>query len=152
MNLLTILMHLVAGIMLKPQLKDDGDFAGNTYLDCQNLDAVLVLAAVGDTDAAVGSTDEATPPYLEECDTSGGSYTKITGSDQAAVIGATDDNKIYGWIVDRTKTRKRYLRVNAPHSANGDTGANMTIIGLGFPAHDVPITAAKQGLAALIKV
>jgi len=152
MDMKSLLKHIKVGELVPPQLKDNGAFAGNAYFDCQGLSGVLVLMHVGATDIAMGSTDSATPPYLEECDTYDGSYTKITGSDLAAVIGAGDDNKFYGIFVDRTKTRKRFLRINAPTAGDGTAGVNLEAKAIGFPSETVPITAAQQGLAELVSV
>ena len=78
--------------LLPPQLKDDGDFAGNTYLDTFGFDdKVRFEFHVGTLDIAIGSTDEATPPVIEQCDTAGGSYEEIDGAELAAVIGAGDE-------------------------------------------------------------
>ncbi len=149
----SILTHIKGGILLPPQLKNNGAAAANTYIDCAGLAGVLVLGCVGTTDAALGSTASSTPPYLEECNTTDGSYTKIPSSDLAAVISATDDTKLFGWFVDRTVgVRKRYLEVNAPTLANGTTGANLVIIAIGFPSAQLPVTATQMGLKELICV
>lgn len=152
MDIKTVLQHMKYGVLVPPQLKDNGDLAGNTYFDCAGLAAVLVLGIVGVTDAAIGSTDEASPPALEECDTTDGTYTEISGAELAAVIGATDDSKIVGWFVDRAKTRKRYIEIKAPHSADGTTGANFAAIAIGVPEGNLPITAAECGLKELVIV
>jgi hypothetical protein len=147
-----LLKQIKVGKLVPPQLKNNGAAAANTYFDCAGLSGVLVLGFVGTTDAALGSGDASTAPFLEECDTTDGSYTKITGSDLAAVLSATDDNKFFGIFVDRTKTRKRYLEVNAPTLANGTTGANLAIIAIGFPSEVSPGTAAAMGLKEFIQV
>jgi len=138
-------------MMLPPQLKDNGNFAGNTYIDTMGYHGRLrVEFHVGTTDAAIGSTDEATPPKLEECETSGGSYTAITDAALAAVIGAGDDNKIFAIDVDLRKTHKRYIEVTAPHAADGTTGANLCIVGRLSGPEKLPETAAEQGLEVLV--
>ncbi len=147
-----LLKNIKVGKLVPPQLKNNGAADANTYFDCAGLSGVLVLGMVGTTDAALGSTAATTPPYLEECDTTNGSYTKITGSDLAAVLSATDDNKFFGIFVDRTKSRKRYLEVNAPTLANGITGANLAILAIGFPADVFPKSADEMGLKELIQV
>lgn len=152
MDIKTVLKHLKYGVLVPPQLKDDGDLAGNTYFDTAGMAAVLVLGIVGTTDTALGSTAEGTAPYLEECDTTNGTYTKITGSDLAAVLAATDDSTLVGWFVDRASTRKRYLEINAPHAGNGTTGCNFAAIAIGIPEGNLPITAAGCGLKELISV
>jgi len=145
------LKHIKVGQLLPPEVKDNGDFTGNTYFDTAGLAEVLVLFNVGAGDIAIGSTAENAAPYLEECDTAGGSYTAITGAALSAVIGATDDSKIFGIHVDLTKTHKRYLRANAPHSGDGTNGGMLQITVLGFPAEVLPNSAAQMGLSELIQ-
>jgi len=136
--------------MLRPQLKNNGAFANNTYVDNSNWNHLRVKFLVGDTDAAVGSTSAATPPLVEECDESGGTYTAVTGAALSAVIADTDDNKAFAIDVDLTKTHKRYMQVKAPTADNGSTGANLCIVGvLSRPAIG-PKDGAGQGFEELI--
>lgn len=151
MDIKTALQHMKFGLLVPPQLKDNGDLAGNTYFDCDGMAAVLVLGMAGTTDANLGSTDEASPLILEECDTSGGSYDEIAESELDAVIaGDTDDNKLVGWFVDRAKTRKRYLRIKAPHAADGTNGATFAAIAIGIPEGNLPKTASECGLKEFV--
>jgi len=150
MDLRSFAKRIKFGQLLPPELKNNGAFTGNTYFDTLGLGALLVLINNGAGDAAVGSTLSTTPPLLEECDTTGGSYTAITGAALAAVISATDDNKQYGIFVDLTKTHKRYIRVQAPTAANA-TAALLQITALGFPADTLPKSAAEAGLTELIE-
>ena len=115
--------------MLPPQLKNDGDFDGNTYADTQGFSDLRAMFIVGTLDAAIGSTAEGTPLLVEECDTTDGSYTAVAGAALSAVIGAGDDNKNFCIGVDLRKTHKRYMRVQVPHSGAGTTGGNLCIIG-----------------------
>ena len=148
-----LLQMIQAAIMLPPQLKDDGDFANNFYCDTAKKSELLVLIIVGDLDIAVGSTAEDAAPFLEECETVGGAYTAVTGAALSAVIGATDDNKLFAIHMDLVdNTHKRYIRVNAPHSGDGATGGNLCIVGiLSKPVGNGPVNAAGQGLEELIK-
>jgi len=151
MDLRSLLKRAVVKQLLPPQVKNNGAFAGNTYIDTQGLSSLLVLIALGTTDVTVGSTNAATTPLLvEECDTAGGTYTAVTGAALAAVLAATDDNKTFGIHIDLTKTHKRYMRVQAPTAANS-TGANLAILALGFPAEQMPASADQMGLAALVE-
>ena len=139
-------------LMLYPQLKDNGDFANNTYVDTLGWTHLRVLFMVGVTDIGVGSTAEGTPPLLEECDTSGGSYSDVTSAALAAVIAATDDGLIKAIDVDLSKTHKRYIQVQAPHSGDGSVGANLAILGiLSRTDGNGPANAAGMGLDELIK-
>jgi hypothetical protein len=149
-----ILTHLKAKLILPPQLKDNGDLAGNLAFDLAGVDAALILLGIGVTDVDLGSGAEDVPVYLEECDTdsvTAGDWAKITGSDLAEVVQDDDDGKLIGWFIDRAKTRKRFVRIHEPHSADGTTGATACAIAIGLP--DIPpVTAAQMGLKELIQV
>lgn len=132
------------------KFKNNGAFGGNTYADTLGLSAILFLLDIGTTDVIVGSTDTSTPPYVEECDTTGGSYTAVTGAALAAVIAATGDSKLRGIFIDLSKTHKRYMKVNAPTAGNS-TGANLSIHAIGFPSDQLPKNATEMGLAELIE-
>jgi|GEM_PF-730186 len=142
-------------IMLRPQLKDDGDFANNAYVDTQRWGHLRVLFIVGDTDVAagdaIGSTAEGTAPKLEECDTSGGSYSDVSDAALTDAIQHDEDNKAFAIDVDLHKSHKRYMRVNAPHSAAGAVnGSNLCIIGILSEPQEGPANAAEQGLTELV--
>ncbi|MFA5553470.1 MAG: hypothetical protein WCZ89_02265 [Phycisphaerae bacterium] len=137
--------------LLPPQLKDDGDFAGNTYLDTAGFDdKVRFEFHVGTLDAAIGSTTEATPPVIEECDTAGGSYDEIDGAELDAVIGDSDDNKVFAIEVSLKKEHGRYMRVKAPHAGDGTTGCNLCIIGRLFGGQQIK-SAADMGFEELVE-
>lgn len=134
-------------MLLPPQLADNADFANNTYMDIAGAGKAHVELHVGALDAAIGSTDESTPPVLEECDAVDGTYTEISGAVLSAVIGATDDNKIYRIDVPMKSARKRYVRVKAPHAGDGTNGANLMILGRVSNLDTGPKTAAERGYA-----
>lgn len=151
MNILQLLKFTMT---LRPQLKDDGDFANNTYVDTKGLKELAFLFLVGDTDVAagdaIGSTAEGTSPLVEECDTSDGSYTAVSGAALADAIQYNEDNKCFGIVVDLKKSHKRFLRVQAPHSAAGvANGSNLAIVAIGVPDAQ-PADATEAGLAELI--
>lgn len=137
-------------LMLPPQLKNDGDFVGNLYIDTAGYEGGLlrVKFLVGTVDAAIGSTAETAAPKLEECDTTDGTYTDITGAALADAIEATEDDKIFCIDVDLDKIHKRYIEVDPPHAGAGTTGCNLCIIGeLYGPSGAGPDAAAEQGFA-----
>ncbi len=151
-----MLKAMKLGLVLPPQLKDDGDFAGNTYFDTLGLAAVMFVFLVGTTDVAagdaVGSTAEGTAPLIEECDTTGGAYTAVTSAALADSIQHDEDDSLFGIFVDLAKTHKRYMRAQAPHSAAGAVnGSNLAILAIGFPSNVMPRTAAEMGLTELIE-
>jgi len=139
-------------LLLPPQLKDNGDFANNTYVDTKGWGYVEFLILMGDTDVAsgdaVGSTAEDTAPYIEECDTSGGTYAKLTGAELGTAIQYDDDSKLFQIDVDLVSVEhKRYMRVNAPHSAAGAAnGSNAAILAILSKPELGPQSAAERGL------
>ncbi len=142
-------------ILTPPQLKDDGDFAGNTYIDTQNWGHLRILFITGTTDVAagdaIGSTAEGTAPFVEECDTVGGAYTAVTDAALADSIQHDEDDSLFAIDIDLTKTHKRYMRVNAPHSAAGAVnGSNLTILGILSRPSIGPSNAEEAGLTELI--
>ncbi len=156
MDLRAILKALKFTMTLRPQLKDNGDFANNTYVDTQGLGSLLFLFLVGDTDVAsgeaIGSTAEATAPKVEECDTTGGTYTDVSSAALADAIDYDEDNKLFAISVDLTKSHKRYMQIDAPHSAAGAVnGSNLAILAVGFPKDESPRNAAGMGLEELIE-
>jgi len=152
MDLRAVLKTLKFTQCLAPTPKDNGDFAGNTYVDTQGLGAVLFLMSTGDLAAAIGSTAETTAPLIEECDETGGTYTAVSGAALADAIADTEDNKLFGIFVDLTKNHKRYMRVQAPHAGDGSgTDSLLGIIAIGFPKDESPRNAAGMGLTELIE-
>jgi len=140
------------GILLPPQIKDNGNYASNTYIDTKGYSHLRVMFITGIVDATIGSTAEGTAPKLEECDTTGGTYADISDAALADSIAATEDSKVFAIDVDLTAGRKRYIQVNVPHSGDGTTGSNLAIIGIlsrpNYDDHDGLATDA--GLQELI--
>ncbi len=139
-------------LLLPPQLKDDGDFASNTYVDTRGWGHVRFLLITGVMDIAVGSTAEGTAVKIEECDTTGGTYTDVSDAALADAIADDEDSKLFAIDVDLSKSQKRYMQVTAPHAGDGTNGANLAIIAiLSKPDGNGPANAAGQGLEELIK-
>jgi len=151
MDYRAILKALKFAGLCPPQLKDDGNLTDNAYVDTVGLAAGLFVIYTGNIDAALGSTAEGTAPLVEECDTTDGSYTAVTGAALADAIADTEDLSFFGVCVDMTKTHKRYMRWQAPHAGNGTTGVNACAFFLGFPSDQMPHSAAGMGLAELIQ-
>jgi len=136
---------------LYPELKDNGDFTTNNYVDTQGLSGLAFILQLGAIDIGFGSTAETTPPLVEECDTAGGTYTAVSGAALAACPGASDDGNLYGIFLDLAKTHKRYMRIQAPHSGDGTAGVAASALAIGFPSDQMPHSAAGMGLAELIE-
>lgn len=138
-------------VMVPPQVANDGGFAGNAAVDTRGFTRLRAEFIIGDTDVAVGSGDDSTPPFLEECDTEEGDYTPIEDAELSDVIGAADDGKVFAIDVNLLKAHKRFVRVSEP-TAGDSTGAYMCVLGrLFYPATGWG-DAAGQGLEELIRV
>ena len=151
MDLRAILKALKFTLLTPPQLKDNGDFAGNTYVDTQGLSGILFLITTGTMDIALGSTAETTAPLIEECDTPGGTYTAVTSAALADAIADDEDDSMFGIFVDLAKSHKRYMRVQAPHAGDGTAGVNACCHAIGFPSDQMPRSASEMGLVELIE-
>jgi len=131
-------------ILVPPETKNNGAFTTNNYVDVSGFSDALFLFAMGTTDVIVGSTDTSTPPLIEECDTTDGSYTAVTDAELSAVIGAGDDDKLFGIFVDLRKTHKKYMRVQAPTAGDSTSAAMCILCILSSPAK-TPETDAAAG-------
>jgi len=140
------LQNEVKKIMLPCQLKNNGDFAGNTYLDTFGAGEGRVEIHTGTIDIAIGSVAETEPLKLTECDTTDGEYTDIDGAELAAAIASTKSNKIYAIDLPLAKAHKRFVQVATPHAGSGSAGANMTIIGILTKLDNGPADADARGL------
>ena len=133
-------------ILVPPETKNNGAFTTNNYVDVSGFSDALFLFVVGATDVIIGWTDTSTPPLIEECDTAGGTYTAVSSAALSAVIGATDDNKIFGVFVDLRKTHKKYMRIKAP-TAGDATGAAFCALCILSSAKRAPEADAEAGFA-----
>ncbi len=137
--------------LVPPQLKDNGAFANNAYVDTAGFREALVILNVGALDTTIGSTTAAAAVKLEECDTTGGTYTDVDSAALADAVAATEDGKLFAIHLDLTKAHKRYLRINAPTAGDGSTGANMSAIAiLGKAEGLVEQSATAMGLTELV--
>jgi len=73
------IQNMKIGILTPPQIKNNGDFDTNTYIDTQGWSHLRVLFITGviTASAPIGSTAEGTAPLVEECDTTGGALAII---------------------------------------------------------------------------
>ena len=123
-------------ILVPPETKNNGAFTTNNYVDVSGFSDALFLFAMGTTDVIVGSTDTSTPPLIEECDTTGGSYTAVTDAELS--------DKLFGIFVDLRKTHKKYMRVQAPTAGDSTSAAMCILCILSSPAK-TPETDAAAG-------
>ena len=136
--------------LVYPQLKDDGDLADQTYVDTQGWNHARFVIMLGNTDITLGSTAEGTAPKIEECDTSGGTYTDVSGAALADSCAADEDGGIFAIDVDLTKSHKRYMRFNALHAGDGTTGVNACAFCILSRPDIGPKNATQQGLTELV--
>lgn len=137
-------------LCVQPQTKDNGAYAGQAYVDTAGWGHVRFLFAVGPGDIASGSTLITTPPLIEECETTGGSYTAVTGAALAAAISASDDGNMRAIDIDLTKAHKRYMQVQSMVAGDGTAGGCLCVIAILSKPEVMPVTAAAMGLAELI--
>ena len=144
--------NMKIGILTPPQIKNNGDFDTNTYIDTQGWNHLRVLFITGviTAGAPIGSTAEGTAPLIEECDTTGGTYTDVPGAALADAIADDEDGLLFAIDIDLTKSHKRYMQVQAPHVGDGTPGAALTVIGCLSKPDVTPKTAAAMGLTELI--
>jgi hypothetical protein len=138
--------------LVPPQLKDNGAFAGAAYVDTKGWGHIRFMFIPGTIDAAIGSTADTAAPKIEECDTTNGTYSDVTGAALADAIAATEDAGLFAIDINLAdKTHKRYMQPNALTAGDGTTGCNFCAIAiLSKPDGIGPSSAAEQGLTELI--
>jgi len=119
----------------------NGGTATAFYVDTLGADWVRIVLLTG----AIGASN-ITKYIVTECETSGGSYTDITGS--GATFTATDDGKIVITDVDyRSKgTRKRFLSVTV---TAGATDCLVAALAMVSPKPGTPTSTSNVGAGCL---
>lgn len=83
---------------------------------------------------------------LEECETSGGSYTVVTGSSATTTFAlptaANGDNKMWAALIPVGGVRKRFIRLTVTGGAGATLVAGV-IVGLGY--NQMPSTDTERG-------
>jgi hypothetical protein len=141
--------------VIAPILKNGASFTSN-ILDTQGLgggaNKIRILFMIGVTDVAF------TALKLQECDTSGGTYVDIAGSDYSnAAVGtlpdASADGTNVGWCLDTQAGRKRYIKIVATvggsTATTGCYGAAIAELGR---LEQTPYNAATQGFTQLVNL
>ncbi len=140
--------------IIKPDaLVDAGSFT-TVVVDTLGYDYATIVYNVGTTDIAMSALK------VQECATSGGSYTDISGLDMDGdtdTDGATavlpvddDDGDLVAFEID-LRTRERFLNVIATNG-NGTNGGHAACIAILSRAHDVPVTATERGVSNVLRV
>ena len=134
----------VTGVTPPAAIVDNAAFT-TTAVDCADCAEVTFLVYFGAMDIAVAAFK------LTECDTSGGSYTDVSGADfTASLPSATADNTFYAVHVTNMSGRKRYLDLSLT-GGDGSAGTYATVIALTVPKAE-PSSATTRGLAAELLV
>ena len=141
-------------LMVPPEaIKDNGSYT-SAALDTKGANYAAILAILGATDIAMAALK------IQECATSGGSYTDVTGliygtstntADSTSTLPtATDDDKIFKFEID-TRYCKRYLKIVATNG-DGTVGGFFTAIGILSRLEQSPKTAALAGCSQILRV
>jgi len=86
---------------------------------------------------------------FQEADTSGGSYTDISGADIGALTDS-DDGECHGGTIKFGAGRKRYIKIVL---TNGATNASLcSAFALLYGANEVPNSATERGLSSQFTV
>lgn len=127
-------------VVLLAPIGIDDTAATSLACDCLGYKWATVLFVTGLTDDA--DYDELS---LTECDTSGGSYTAISGSAHTDPL-TTEDGLVWRWDLDLRK-RKRYLKavIDPGDSTSGDLAACIAILSV---PDITPADATALGVAA----
>lgn len=138
--------------VIPPQaIVDDASWT-TAAIDTVGYDYAIFLVALGATDIAMAALK------VQECDTSGGSYTDVTGAvfgtsensdgDTSALPTATDDNDVFGIMID-LKGRKRFLDLvaTAGDGAAGTFASALCLLGKG---EVTPTLAADLGFNQIL--
>lgn len=92
---------------------------------------------------------------IQECDTSGGSYTDITGADfsvlPATLPSATADNSVFAVDILKSGGRKRYQKVVAT-GGDGSAGTYMTALVTLDRVSNAPYDATTRGYSQALIV
>lgn len=141
-------------VVLPPEGKDNTDFSAVTAVDISGWGHVRFEFLTGSLAAAIGSVAEGNALKIEECDTSGGTYSDVTGAALADAIADTEDNKAFAVDIDlQNGAHKRYMRPATPHVGDGSaTLSYLTIIATLSKPEIGPVNAAEQGLDELVVV
>lgn len=130
---------------------NSGDFSANE-IDTIGYDYATVVFQFG-TAAA-----ELTYLSVQECDTTGGSFSDVTGAvvgsgenidgDDSALPGADDDNSLCVLEID-LRDRKRFLKVKATAGSGDVYGSAFCILS---KPKEAPVSVAERGAAEVLRV
>ena len=121
---------------LSPQSINGTDTDGNA-IDMKGYAYLCLVYQTG----AVGAADF-DALQVKECETSGGSYTAITGTAMTAPTQSNDD-VVWAWFIPWNGQRKRYAKINANPGAAATLMSAVAILGR---AEQSPATATERGL------
>lgn len=134
-------------------IKDNAAFTASE-IDTKGFDYAQIIVYLGDTDIAMAALK------VTECDTTGGSFTDVTGlifgtstntaGDTSALPTALEDNSFFVFDIDLAG-RKRFLKLAAT-AGDGATGTYLTAIAILSRPGILPTTAAARGALQILRV
>lgn len=134
-------------------IRDNGSYT-SAAVDTNGADYTEIVVHLGATDIAMAALK------MTECDTSGGSYTDITGlvfgtstntaGSTSTLPTATDDDKFFLFQIDM-RYRKRYLKIVATNG-DGTVGGFICVIAILSRLEQSPKTAALAGCDQILRV
>jgi len=113
------------------------------YVDTFGFHQITYILQLGATDIAL------TAFKLTECDTTGGSYTDVSGADFSVspltLPTATDDNHLFGIFCAVSGVRKRYQKLVVTFG-DGSSGGYGSVLAILSNPDNAPYNATTRGL------
>jgi len=114
---------------------DKNDLDGADYLD--------ILGHLGATDVEMAQLRVMESDTLSDATTLGGSPSLV--KDATTKPGADDDNKVFAFGLDLSKSRKRYLQLQAT-AGDGTAGTFLSAIAIASRPREAGSSATRRGL------
>ncbi len=126
-------------------IKDDAAFA-SLVLDKNDFDGadyVEFIGMIGATDVALATLRVMESDTISDATTLGGSPVLV--KDSTTKPGALDDDKVFVFGLDLSKSRARYLQLQAT-AGNGTAGTFLSAIAIASRPREAGSSAARRGL------
>ena len=127
---------------IKPQAIADNASLTPEVIDTLGFNELALVIQIGATDIAFAALK------VQECATSGGSYTDVDGADfssDGTLPSATDDGDVLGVFIN-LQNRQRFIKIIAT-AGDGATGSEASALAILARPETVPSNAASRGLA-----
>lgn len=134
-------------VLTIPPIDANGTSPTSTAIDTTGYGGVFILFSTGNVAA------DMTALKITECETSGGTYTDVSGTDISSVgtlpLGTGGDNKVSAFFIKRDGHRKLYLEVACTAGAGATLVSAVAIL---VSPTVAPLTATAKGLANAINI